>query len=335
MDKPITIKDIAQMAHVSCSTVSRILNGSTGVNEEKKKQVLQIIQDNHYIPNDMARNLVCGTNNTLGIFVGDIANQYYSEVLKGIEKAVSNNNYIPITCFIWGAEKEEFYIKEMIKRRCEGIIVVSTSIHNLRLVDKLSHFSKVVSIQSDIPSLCQINCSDEFGSYQIANHLIQMGHQKIAYIQTNNLHSVLINRRKGFEKACAAAGITVPPHYIISTDDETLLCQSVKTLMESSSRPTAICCCNDYIACMVNQYLKTLNIRVPEDVSLTGFDNLPISSVMEPNLTTVAQPIREMGKAAVEVLIELLHSSNAAHCMSITFPVTLVYRNSVAPPKRT
>ncbi len=333
MEKHITINDIARMANVSRSTVSRILNGNVNVSEKKRNLIMQVIHDNNFIPNDLARNLVKGTNNTLGVFVGDIANQYYSEVLKGIEKAVSNNNYIPITCFINGSEKEEYYIEEMIKRRCSGIIIVSTSIHNIKLVERLSNFSKIVSIQSDVPSLCEINSSDEYGSYQITNHLIQLGHKKIAYVQVNNNHSVLINRRKGFEKACSDAGIAIPSNYIIYTDNEALLCQSVQELMHCNTPPTAICCCNDYIACIINQKLKAMQIQIPEDVSLTGYDNLPISSIMEPKLTTISQPIREMGKTAVETLIKLIQSPNTTRFLSITFPIEIVIRDSVAPPK--
>lgn len=336
--KSLTIDDIAEMAGVSRSTVSRVLNNNPNVSDARRKKVLKVIEENNFVPNAMARNLGTGLTRTIGLLVGDITNQYYSEVIKGAEEMATELGYFLLICLTRNIQSEHFYIEEMIRRRTSGAIVVSTSIQNSTSAEKLANAMSVLSIQAELPNipvLYHLDSNNKTGMLNITRHLIQLGHKKIAYITTLPDTETLRERKAGFLEACHEHGITLSNRYIRSATSKSDITVIINTLLTEKDPPTAICCCNDYTAGIAFHTIRLAGIKIPEEISLTGYDDLPIATLMEPMLTTVRQPIREMGRTAVKLLVDSLnHPQTSPVEKCVRFPSELVLRYSVIPPRK-
>lgn len=335
--KKLTIDDIAKLANVSRSTVSRVLNNNPNVNEAKRKRIMDIIDEQNFVPNSMARNLGTGFTRTIAIFVGEITNQYFSEIIRGAEEVAISQGYFPLICLVQNPGREQFYIEEMVRQRASGAIIVSSSIKNAASIRQLAMSMSLVSIQSElcgIAPLYYLDTENQLGIYNITKHLIQLGHRNLAYLSTLPGTTVLEERYAGFCKACSDFQLTVVEDHILHGYRKEDISVSVENLMLSDNRPTALCCCNDFSAGIAYQKIRQLGLRIPEDISLTGFDDLPIATIMNPMLTTVKQPIRDMGKRAMKLLIESLDSTDDSTPGTVLrFPSEVILRESTAPPK--
>ena len=196
----LTIDDIAAMAGVSKSTVSRVLNNSGFVSEKTRTKVMDIVEANHYIPNSMARELGRTSTQSIGIFIGNISNSYYSEILSGAEAAINRSSFFPFICVVSNERREEFYVQEMLKRRTSGILFASMTIYNLDAIAQLLRSTHAVSIQTDIPHVPRIDCENRLGTQRIVEHLIALGHQKIAFLTFQNPTMVLSQRFEGYSR---------------------------------------------------------------------------------------------------------------------------------------
>lgn len=334
--KKLTIDDIAKLANVSRSTVSRVLNNNPNVNETKRKRIMDIIDEQNFVPNSMARNLGTGFTRTIAIFVGEITNQYFSEIIRGAEEVAISQGYFPLICLVQNPGREQFYIEEMVRQRASGAIIVSSSIKNAASIRQLATSMSLVSIQSElcgIAPLYYLDTENQLGIYNITKHLIQLGHRNLAYLSTLPGTTVLEERYAGFCKACSDFQLTVVEDHILHGYRKEDISVSVENLMLSDNRPTALCCCNDFSAGIAYQKIRQLGLRIPEDISLTGFDDLPIATIMNPMLTTVKQPIRDMGKRAMKLLIESLdNTDDSTPGTVLRFPSEVILRESTAPP---
>ncbi|MCR1840360.1 LacI family DNA-binding transcriptional regulator [Murimonas intestini] len=334
--KKLTIDDIARLANVSRSTVSRVLNNNPNVNEAKRKRIMDIIDEQHFVPNSMARNLGTGSTRTIAIFVGEITNQYFSEIIRGAEEVAISQGYFPLICLIQNPGREQFYIEEMIQQRASGAIIVSSSIKNAASIRQLAMSMSLVSIQSElcgIAPLYYLDTENQLGIYNITKHLIQLGHRNLAYLSTLPNTTVLEERYAGFCKACSDFHLSFAEDHVLHGYHKEDISVSVENLILSENRPTALCCCNDFSAGIAYQKIRQLGLRIPEDISLTGFDDLPIATIMNPMLTTVKQPIREMGRRAMKLLIESLdNAENPVSGTVLRFPSEVILRESTAPP---
>lgn len=330
----LTIEDIASMAGVAKSTVSRVLNNSGFVSEKTRKKVMDIVEAHHYVPNGMARDLGRTTTKSIGIFIGDISNQYFSEILAGAEAVINRSSFFPFICLVSSERREEFYVREMLKRRVSGILFASATIHNPTLIAQLLHSTCAVSIQTDIPDVQRIDCENFSGTYRIIRHLISLGHRRIAFINSYGQGFVLKQRLQGYHQALADHKIPFCPDYLKTADRASSGYQAVNDLLALPNPPTAIHCCNDHIAVGAYQALHNQNIHIPEQISLTGFDAIPNTLLMEPQLTTVSQPLHQMGATAAEMLIAQINSGEEPSTVSspILFPTEILLRGSTAPP---
>lgn len=333
--KHITIKDIAQKANVGISTVSRVLNSSAPVSKQTKKKVLSAIGQMNYIPNEMARGLVKKNSMSIGFMMPEIQNPFYPEIIQSIEDVTSKQGF-SLSLYITNQDpnKEKYYLDEMYARRMSGVIIICTSIQDKELIKKVQQHMEILSIHADIDDVDYIDTDGRKGTREIVNYLISLGHRKIGFIGYKFNITALNNRLLGYQDALKEHGIEVNSDYIIegfalgNPGYET-----AKRLLQLKDRPTAVHCFNEYVALGAYAAIKEAKLRIPEDISVTGYDNLNIAGLVSPTLTTVAQPIAMMGKIASEMLIKNILGRSINIKQTIMLPTELILRESACPPR--
>lgn len=332
----LTIGDIALKADVSKTTVSRVINNSNLVNKQTKRKVLKVIEELNFTPNAMARSLVKKTSKTIGFMIPDVLNPFYMELIQSIEEVISKYGFSMYLCVTnQDPEKEEYYINEMLERRTNGLLAMCTSISATEVLRKALQNIEMVSIQADIEGIDKVDTTGEQGTFEIIEHLIKLGHTKIAFIGYRFDIKTLNNRLMGYKKALEKYNIPLRDEYIL---EGSVLGNSgyymAKKLLDLNDRPTAVHCFNEYLVMGAYLAIKEQGLKIPQDISLTGFDNLFVSRLMSPQLTTVSQPISAMGQIAGELLIKNILEGSKPVKQSIVLPTNLVIRGSTAPPKK-
>jgi LacI family transcriptional regulator len=309
MQKPITIHDIAREAGVSSSTVSRVLNGNVPVAPQKRDAVLAIVQKLKYRPNVIAQGLARGRTAAIGVMTQSIASPFYGEILRGVEQGLSGSGYHPVFASgNWRTEDELAAFDLLSGRRVDGLIVLAGAIPDDRLLRGAAELPLVVvgRLIKGLEHQC-LYVDDVRAAYEATRYLIGLGHQRIAHIAGPTTHQDALDRREGYRRALAEAGLPPNEQLIVEgdyTEQSGLL--AIQSLLSRNAMFTAIFAANDQMAYGVRLALYRHGIRVPEDVSLVGFDDLLSSAYTTPPLTTVRQPTLEMGRAAAHTVLELL-----------------------------
>ncbi|RIH86740.1 Catabolite control protein A [Meiothermus luteus] len=307
MRENVTLSDVAREAGVSPSTVSRVINGTARVDARKREAVLRAIERLGYRPNLMAKGLAQGRSLTIGVVTQEISSPYYGEMLKGVEQALEGTSYHPIFASgHWRADQEEAALKVLVGRQVDGLIVMDGSVPQERLLE-LAQSMPVVVVGRSIPGLRCLGIDNAQGAYEGTRHLIELGHRRIAHIAGPQSHPDAIERLRGYRKALEGAGLPFDPALVVEGDYlEPSGLLAVEALLARGALFTAIFAANDQMAYGANVALYRRGIRVPHDVSLVGFDDLPSSSYFTPPLTTVRQPGLEMGWEAARLVLALL-----------------------------
>ena len=330
MTKSITIHDIAREAGVSPSTVSRVLNGSTPVAESKRNAVLAAVHSLEYRPSALAQGLARGRSGAVGVLTQDIASPFYGEILKGIEQGLTGSGYHPVFASgNWRGEDERDALEMLRSRQVDALIVMGGQLADADL-RRTAERTPLVVVGRQVPGLegqC-LRVDDRQGAYQATQYLIQLGHRRIAHITGMLSHQDAAERRQGYLDALTDAGIAPDPQLLVEGDfSERSGLLATDELLRRSARLTAIFAANDQIAYGARLALYRRGIRVPDDVSLVGFDDQPGSAYTTPPLTTVRQPTVEMGRAAAHLVRNLL---DGLPINPPTFATTLVIRESAA-----
>lgn len=306
----VTIKDIAKEAKVSTTTVSRVLNNKPDVSENTRKKIKKVIEKLNYNPNSIARSLVLKKSNTIGLIIPDISNPFFPEVSKAIEKEFKKFGYHIIFCNTGNTvEGEKEALKTIKSRQVDGIVLSLSRSNESELLQLKELNFPVVQIDrivSDkIPSITIDNIES---AYKATNYLIELGHQKIAHITGDLATHTAKDRLNGFKKALQEHGLLKENQKFILEADYTK--SSGKRMMDKllrySQKPTAVFIANDIMAIGAYSSIKDHQLQVPEDISIIGHDDIEIASIMTPTLTTMKQPQYEIGKLAVEKLINLI-----------------------------
>jgi LacI family transcriptional regulator len=327
-----TIYDVAKLSGLSKTTVSRVINNHSYVSEEKRALVLQAMKELGYTPNPAARRLRGQMTTTIGVIVPRIVNPFFSYLVDSIEQAAYKNGYqVLIFQSNEDKEKERAFLQLLKTKQVDGVIM--TSIENeWEVIEPFTVDGPILLCNEyvDGANVPAIRLNQQKGAYLGVKHLIERGHRKIAYC-TGGLfaeHGKDKDRNQGFQKALLEAGIQVNPKWIFvnkhSIEDGK---QVMKQIVEMDDRPTAIFTGSDEIAGGMMMEAKESGFIVPDDLAIMGFDDQPLAQMLDPKLTTIRQPVDEMGKKSVELLIKMLHNREA-EIRSCELPIELVVRKS-------
>jgi len=337
---PVTIKDIAIKLNVSHSTVSRALHDSPLISQPTKERIRQSAAEMGYLHSAAARSLKTNRSQALGVIVSHIDDPFFGEILQGIEEIGQDNAY---SLFIAASRndraKERHIVQVMREHRVDGVIICSA----LFSQEQSRQFSSygipivVVNNQAAEDYRYSIYHDDIDGSRQVTRHLIDLGHQRIAYLGNSTAGRTNIDRLSGYEQEMAAHQLQVHPGYKFDVSDsrpENGLA-GVKHFLSLRQRPTAIVCYNDMLATGVLKGLERAGVSVPGEISVTGFDNIIFSAFTRPALTTFDQPKRFIGAEAARLVIKLIDTQKEDKASSeqivLTLKGKLLVRQSTAP----
>lgn len=326
------ITDVVRLSGVSKTTVSRVINNYPHISKEKKELVLKAIEELRYTPNLSARKLRGQLTTTIGVIVPRIVNPFFSYLVDAIEKVGNQNDYQILICQSNEDKKKELSFLYLLKtKQADGIIM--TSIENdWEVIEPFAEYGPIVLCNEYVSNASvPIIRSDQYqGAYMGVKHLIERGHRKIAYC-TGGLFTDFgkdKDRNQGYQKALEEAGIKVNPSWVLVNQHTIEDGKKVmKQILEMNDRPTAVFTGSDEIAGGLMIAAKEYGFSIPKDLAIIGFDDQPIAEMMDPGLTTIRQPIEQMGNKAMEVLMEMLNNPNLAPA-TYYLPIELVIRKS-------
>lgn len=304
-----TLQMVADRAGVSPSTVSRILNGTAVVSDEKRAAVDQAIAKLGFVPNPVARGLAGGRTLSIGVVSQAIDSPFYGAALRGIEVELGTAGYSPL--FMsghWRADEEARCIDVLRSRRVDGLIVLTGRLADSALRSLARSLPVVVTGRSlKASNLLSMDFDNREGARQATQHLIDLGHRRIAFISGDPEHPDAVDRQQGYLSAIEAAGLRFDPALVAAGDfSEHSGLLAVERLLDSGTRFSAIFAANDQMAFGASLGLYWRGLRVPDDVSLVGFDDVAGAVYMVPPLTTVHNPIQEIGELAARAMLSLL-----------------------------
>ena len=331
MSKPVTIKDLARQLKISVSTVSRALRNANDINHDTREAVLKLARELEYEPNFIAQSLVMKQTRIIGVVVPLINSNYFSEALSGMtDLAIEQNYHLMICQSNERVDQENKSIRKLIACNINGLLISVSK--DTKSPDVIREAQKknipVVMFDRIIPEVsCTKVIVDEYeGAYKAVEHLIRKGCKKIAHIGGPRDLSVSKKRKQGYLDALRDHKIEEDPKLVIhcKSFEEDASIAIRKILAEC---PDAIFCINDLTAIMAIQYARKKGYSIPGDIRIVGFNNDPVSGVVQPALTTVMQPGYEVGKLAIGVLIDEIEKKTAKHKM-YTLRTRLVTRQS-------
>ena len=330
-----SIKDIARLARVSHPTVSRALQNSPLVNPRTAERIRKIALESGYRASAVARGLVTRRTRTIGLVVTTVADPFTSEVVSGIEQTANDHGY---SVFLADSnadpERERKVVQAFAERRVDGIIVTSSRVGALYLPLLSEMMVPIVLVNDQHPGAfvhSVMICNLE-GSRAVARHVVELGHRRIAYLGDKLGYQSDTERHAGYREALDAAGIPHDPELVVHGDGKPeAAMRAMDTLLALPHPPTAVCCYNDMSALGAMRSIHMHGLRVPEDISVAGFDDLFVASYTQPPLTTVRQPMRRMGKLAMENLLKLMSGEESA--VRIKVEAELIVRESTGRVK--
>ena len=328
-----TIKEIAHKANVSIATVSRALNNDPRVVEETKKFVLKIADEMNYTPNILARNFVKKKSNIIGLIMPEISDEFFTEIIQGVDEFCFLRGYYTM---VVSSHKNRSLIESITTFMGSGLLggaILLAPTFTKEIQDMLEPYDiPIVLIGSEqFSSKFDVIAIDNYqGSFEITSHLIlENNYRELAYICGPPDNSDALSRKNGFLDALKMNGIKVNKNWIIPGDFTkpagSLACQK---LLKSEKRPQVIVAANDMMAIGCYTELRERNLRIPEDVGVVGFDDIFISQLMNPGLTTVKVHIDMVGKYAAKTLIERIDGDTSEKKNSYKIPTELVIRRS-------
>lgn len=332
----MTIKDIARLAGVAVSTVSRVLNDHPDVSEATRLHVLGVIEAHNYIPNNSARNLKRMNAPVIGILIKGRDNPFFSQVIEAIEDVTAKAGYSPIIHYHQTEGHDADVAIELIKeKRLKGLVCLGGDF-TLEASRALTHLNVPVVLTSTDWNgsegeghLSTVSIRNEVAAYEAVTYLIGRGHRRIGLIATSEEDTSIGRLRLlGYKRALATHGILFDP-YLVRDADYSLASgyESARSLLTLNDRPTALFAISDMMAIGAGKAVTDMGLSIPHDVSLMGFDGLEIGNYMTPPLTTMVQPVYEMGRASAEVLLDMIsHKITSKH---VVLETQMLIRGSV------
>jgi LacI family transcriptional regulator len=334
------IKDVAERANVSITTVSHVINKTRYVSDELVARVHKAMEDLDYRPNSLARGLRSGKTKTIGLVIPDISNQFFAEISRKIEDKGFDYDYSVILCNTDDDKnKEKNYIDVLIAKQIDGILFISTGEYTNNLEKTIEFNIPIVVVDRDIDEINAdiVLVDNNDGGFKATKYLIELGHQRIACIAGPSQTTPSAQRIAGYQRALEEARINFDRSLIIPGDYRyTSGERAMRELLTKSPRPTAVFASNDMMALGAYQAINNQGMKIPDDISIVGFDNIPFSQAVYPTLTTIEQPIHEIADLAVDFLINKIkiqedRSKQKPYFKRIVLETKLIKRDSCKP----
>ncbi len=324
-----TIEDVASLAGVSTATVSRVLNGTATVSEKTRKKVEDAVKKCNYHANMLGSGLRSRTTKTVLCIISTIVNSFYAKVIKGIEDVAEANGYRVLigTNYDMG-EREDSYLTLVRNRLADGVILMRPSVDKEALESLAASFPVV---QCDCPSECvgipSVSIDNRAAAREMTQRLIACGHRKIALLRVPDGYTVAEERYKGYLEALEGAGIPFSEKLILNGNYGYRNAKSVVSDFLDTERPDAIFALSDRMAAGALMAIREKGLSVPKDISLAGFDNIDLSYMMDPPLTTVSQNQSQMGREAMKKLLAVMRDNKKEKSTYIDYDIK--WRESV------
>jgi DNA-binding LacI/PurR family transcriptional regulator len=331
-----TIRDVAKRANVGIGTVSRVLNNNPAVSAETRQRVLAAIEELEYIPNPVARQLSTGRSLTISVILPYLTLPSYIERLRGVQHVLASNEYDLVLYSVGSVQQRDAYFHSLAQRsRADGILIISLPPNQEQAHRFIAAGVPTVLVDADHPDICSITSDDSKGGQLATQHLIDLGHQKIAFLSdhlSTPFHPSMRYRFHGYCKALEQNQIVRQQKYQVEghtgREDARRMARSLLTLDDP---PTAIFAASDTHAIGVLDAAQELNINVPADLSVIGYDGIRDAEYL--SITTVEQHLYESGTAGASQLLKIIAQGNNAHCNQV-LPIELTIRNTTAPPRQ-
>lgn len=315
-----TIKDVSRYANVSASTVSRVVNGTAAVNADTKERVLDAIAKLNYEPNTFARGLATNRSGGIGVVVNKVTSSYYGGMIEGIESVVQEHGmHLIVSSGHANAVKEKQAVEYLQQRRADALIMQLEATSDDEILEWLEYEDfkdlPVVLVGRHIPELQDrcIHLDNEKGGYLATKHLIDAGHVKIAHISGPLRMKDSRDRLQGYKRALETSGVSFNADYVVEGDFFPQGGQAaIRELLDRNHKLTAAFIANDLMAAGALRTLREEGINVPNDFSLVGYDDVFMAQYLFPALTTIKQPVSDMGSAAAKLALSLLFGKSLA-----------------------
>jgi LacI family transcriptional regulator len=340
-----TISDVAKRAGVSAMTVSRVVNGTGYTSAETRARVEAAIDELGYVPNALARQLRSKRTKSIALLVADISNPFFTTIARGVEDFFVSHGYSVMFCNTdEDAAEEEQYLRMLIERQIDGVLLVPARSSGESFELLHAHRVPVVVIDRRIAArdVDSVRCDSEAGAHALVQHLVELGHRRIAVLTGPATISTSVDRVAGARRALEEAGLELLDDLVQyggynfgksnQADGHRM---ALEMLAGRGERPTAVFCANNFIAFGAIRALRESGLKVPDDVSVVAFDDLPEEWVSEPFLTVARQPAYQIGHTAASMLLDHVSSASQSSGESVVLPFELIIRRSSAPPSGT
>jgi LacI family transcriptional regulator len=327
-----TIREVAESAGVSYATVSHVINNTRLVSPETRERVIAAMDALNYRPNALARSLRQGKTNTLGLVLPDSANPFFAEISRSIEDEAFKKGYSVFLCNTeLDTQRELFYVDVLSKKQVDGIIFVAAGDQADSLEFLVGRNMPVVMVDRDVPNVevDAVLTDNQLGGYLATRHLLELGHQRIACISGPSSITPSAERMIGYRKALEESGLSYDEKLVLRGDYHAQSGMEIThSILKMNPRPTAIFALNDLMALGALRAAAEAGCSVPGDLAVVGYDDLEIARFTNPPLTTIAQPKKEIGVKAIELLVDRISRKDRAPSRLVLPPELIVRRST-------
>jgi LacI family transcriptional regulator len=327
------MKDIAKKAGVSKATVSRVINNTKPVSKEIREKVEAIIEETGYTPSSVARSLAKRETFIIGLIIPDLTNDFYSELVRGISDAARKHGYQVILCNTFRDHEREIDFLNLLKEKQVDAIIFTTFHVTKEQIDFFKNFNKpVVTVNREfthknLPVIPNIDINNYKASYEAVSYLIRTGHEKIGIIRAEKHDKTCIHRYEAYRQALEDHEMAYDPDLVVGEDFHFESgYYGMKKILEKGKVPDAMFCLSDELATGAIKAIYDFGLKCPEDISVIGFDGIPLSMRFIPSISTVSQPIFDMGSTAMETVYKMINDEPVTQEILLNYK--LVIRDS-------
>jgi LacI family transcriptional regulator, repressor for deo operon, udp, cdd, tsx, nupC, and nupG len=331
-----TIFDVAKRAGVSIGTVSRVVNNRDRVHPETRERVLQAIRELDYHANALARGLAAQQTDTLGLVIPQVNDPFFYQIVRGVEESANSSGYSLLIASQPRDPSEHRYLRLFQRGRVDAMVLASIDINKHDIFQIIKQGMPIVLVQLDVGMSIPTFLADNYGGGRaLTEHLLEHGYRRLGFITGTNYTSDSRERLRGMRDALAEQSLEIPSSYIVQGDylrDSGY--QAMRQLLDLPKPPEAVFAANDQMAIDAIKAIQEHGLRVPEDIAVVGFDDIPMASYVSPSLTTVHQPVYELGWHAAQMALEMIKTAEDDVSPTLTtprvlmMPTTLVIRRS-------